>query len=72
MGALKAPGKATATDSTAGSGVERQAAEGAACDYRVTQEGLDAMLPHLEKQVVRAAPREIEAILCRQQGQPRY
>ena len=49
---------------------ERQAAEGAACDYRVTQEGLDALLPHLEKQVVRAAPREIEAILCRQQGQP--
>ena len=50
--------------------VERQAAKGAACEYRVTQEGLDVLLPHLERQVVRAAPREIEAILARQQGQP--
>ena len=49
---------------------ERQAAKGAACEYRVTQEGLDVLLPHLERQVVRAAPREIEAILARQQGQP--
>ena len=36
---------------------ERQAAEGALCDYRITQEGLDLLLPHLKKQVVRATPR---------------
>ena len=48
---------------------ERQTAEGAACDYRVTQEGLDVLLPHLKRQVVRATPSEIETILCRQQGQ---
>jgi hypothetical protein len=27
------------------------------------------LLPHLKKQVVRASPRDIEAILCRQQGE---
>ena len=35
---------------------ERQAAKGAACEYRVTQEGLDVLLPHLERQVVARRP----------------
>ena len=49
---------------------ERQTAEGAQCDYRITQEALDVLLPHVKKQVVRASPAEVEAVLCRQQGQP--
>ena len=49
---------------------ERQAAPGAKCAYRLTQEGLDSMLPFLEKQIVRASAAEVEAILRRQQGEP--
>ena len=49
---------------------ERQAAPGAKSAYRLTQEGLDSMLPRLEKQVVRASAEEVEAILRRQQGEP--
>jgi hypothetical protein len=49
---------------------ERQAAPGAKCAYRLTQEGLDSMLPFLEKQIVRASLAEVEAILRRQQGEP--
>ena len=49
---------------------ERQAAPGAKCAYRLTQEGLESLLPRLEKQVVRASPAEVEAILRRQQGEP--
>ena len=49
---------------------ERQVAPGSACDYRITQEGLGTLLSRLTKQIVRASPAEVEAVLGRQQGEP--
>jgi len=49
---------------------ERQVVEGVKCAYRLTQEGLDAALPHLKKQIVRVRANELERILARQQDEP--
>ena len=49
---------------------ERQHALGSKCAYRLTQEGLDSLLPALQSQVVRASLAEIEYVLKRQQGEP--
>lgn len=49
---------------------ERQIVKGVKCAYRITQEGLDAVYPHMKKQVVRVRAAELETILARQQDEP--
>ncbi|CEF97450.1 RNA (C5-cytosine) methyltransferase [Ostreococcus tauri] len=48
---------------------ERQIVSNVDCAYRITQEGLGTVLPHLSKQIVRVRASELETILARQQDE---
>ena len=48
---------------------ERQIVDGVDCAYRLTQEGLQTILPHAKKQIVRVRAEELETILARQQDE---
>lgn len=48
---------------------ERQVVKGVKCAYRITQEGLDTVYPHMRKQVVRVRAKELEMVLARQQDE---
>ena len=48
---------------------ERQASNESSSDYRLTQGGLLVTFPHLTRRVVHVTPLELEALLCRHQGE---
>jgi hypothetical protein len=48
---------------------ERQIVDGVDCAYRLTQEGLQTILPHAKKQIVRVRAEELETVLARQQDE---
>ena len=48
---------------------ERQASDQSACNYRLTQGGLHVAFPHLTRRMVEVTPLELEALLCRHQGE---